>query len=102
MTAVTIDDVCHELSGAPWLEPCPDAEQVAVLTAAREPFVHTSLANRVVFGWGTAEAVAEEVARLDRAADLATRKPYWNPKPFDRRDIRRLIAAAYEGRPPEG
>ncbi|MFT4149445.1 MAG: maleylacetate reductase [Paracoccaceae bacterium] len=34
---------------------------------------------------------------LDRAADLATRNPYWNPRPVERDAIRRLLQAAWAG-----
>jgi maleylacetate reductase len=37
---------------------------------------------------------------LDRAADIAMRNAYANPRPFDRSDIRALLQAAYEGRRP--
>ncbi len=40
-------------------------------------------------------------ADLDRAADLATRNPYYNPRPLDRDSIRRLLDDAYFGRRPE-
>jgi alcohol dehydrogenase class IV len=39
-------------------------------------------------------------ASLDRAADLIVDKPYWNPRPADRRDIRQLLDDAYFGRRP--
>ncbi len=39
-------------------------------------------------------------ADLDRAAELATRNPYWNPRPIDRESIRRLLDDAYFGRRP--
>jgi maleylacetate reductase len=38
---------------------------------------------------------------IDRAADQAVANPYWNPRAFDRADIRKLIENAYHGRPPE-
>lgn len=38
---------------------------------------------------------------IDRAADLATQNPYWNPRPFDRDEIRELIAQAWRGARPE-
>jgi maleylacetate reductase len=41
-------------------------------------------------------------ADLDRAADIAVRNAYSNPRPFDRSDIRTLLQAAYEGRRPTG
>ena len=37
---------------------------------------------------------------LDRAADLATQKPYPNPAPVTRAGIRTLLQAAWEGAPP--
>lgn len=38
---------------------------------------------------------------IDRAAELATANPYWNPRPFDREDIRTLIENAYAGSAPK-
>ena len=38
---------------------------------------------------------------LDRAADLAVAKPYWNPRPVERDAIRRLLARAWAGEAPE-
>ncbi len=40
-------------------------------------------------------------ADLDRAADIAVRNPYANPRPFGRDDIRNLLQAAFEGRRPD-
>lgn len=37
---------------------------------------------------------------LDRAAEIALKNAYWNPRPFSREDIRNLLQAAYEGRRP--
>jgi maleylacetate reductase len=37
---------------------------------------------------------------LDRAADLATQNPYYNPRPIERAAIRKLLDDAYHGRPP--
>ncbi len=37
---------------------------------------------------------------LDRAAELATMNPYWNPRPIDRTSIRALLDDAYFGRRP--
>jgi maleylacetate reductase len=39
-------------------------------------------------------------ADLDRAAQLAVKNPYANPRPFDLTEIRELLQAAYEGRRP--
>jgi maleylacetate reductase len=38
---------------------------------------------------------------IDRAADQAVANPYWNPRAFDRAEIRRLIENAYHGRTPD-
>ena len=37
---------------------------------------------------------------LDRAADLATQNPYYNPRPVTRDAIRALLDDAYRGRRP--
>ena len=37
---------------------------------------------------------------LDRAAELATRNPYYNPRPLDRASIRQLLDDAFHGRRP--
>ena len=37
---------------------------------------------------------------LDKAADLATTNPYWNPRPIERNAIRELLENAYWGRRP--
>ncbi len=37
---------------------------------------------------------------LDRAADIATINPYWNPRPLERTAIRQLLDDAYWGRRP--
>lgn len=39
-------------------------------------------------------------ADLDRAADIATRNPYANPRPIDHRSIRALLQGAWEGARP--
>ncbi len=38
---------------------------------------------------------------IDHAADLAVSNPYWNPRAFERSQVRRIIENAYHGRPPE-
>ena len=40
-------------------------------------------------------------ADLDRAADLAVKNPYWNPRPVERDAIRALLGRAWEGAAPE-
>jgi alcohol dehydrogenase class IV len=37
---------------------------------------------------------------LDRAAELATTNPYWNPRPIERAPIRELLENAYWGKRP--
>lgn len=37
---------------------------------------------------------------LDKAAEIATSKPYWNPQPVTKQDITTLLAAAWEGAAP--
>lgn len=37
---------------------------------------------------------------LDKAAEIATSAPYWNPRPVDRQNIRALLDDAYHGRRP--
>jgi len=39
-------------------------------------------------------------ADLDRAADLATQSPYYNPRPVERGALRELLDDAYFGREP--
>ena len=45
-------------------------------------------------------ALGMKAADLDRAADIATKNPYWNPQPIDRAGIRRLLDDAFHGRRP--
>jgi maleylacetate reductase len=37
---------------------------------------------------------------VDKAAELALKNPYWNPRPLEASAIRELIRRAYEGEPP--
>ena len=37
---------------------------------------------------------------LERAADIATKNPYWNPRDFTREDILGLLKAAFAGERP--
>lgn len=37
---------------------------------------------------------------IEKAADIAVRNPYWNPRPIERNAIRDLIARAWAGEPP--
>jgi len=38
---------------------------------------------------------------IDKAAGLAMRNPYWNPRPFSQQDIRELLERAYVGDRPQ-
>ena len=49
----------------------------------------------------TLEDLGLRHADLDRAAEIATQNPYWNPRPFDRAAIRALLQDAWEGRRPQ-
>jgi len=37
---------------------------------------------------------------LDKAAEIATSNPYYNPRDFNRENVRALLQAAFEGHPP--
>ena len=39
-------------------------------------------------------------ADLDRAADIASSNPYWNPRPIERDGLRELLQDAFDGVPP--
>jgi maleylacetate reductase len=47
------------------------------------------------------KAIGMSEADLDRAAEIATSAPYWNPRPVDRAAIRALLDDAYHGRRPQ-
>lgn len=44
--------------------------------------------------------IGMQEADLDRATDLATQSPYWNPRPVEPKSLRRLLQHAWEGRGP--
>jgi maleylacetate reductase len=45
-------------------------------------------------------ALGVKEADLDRAADIATREPYPNPRPVDRTAVRQLLQDAWAGSAP--
>jgi maleylacetate reductase len=49
----------------------------------------------------TLREIGLKQADLDRAAEIATQNPYWNPRPFDRAAIRSLLQDAWVGRRPQ-
>ena len=111
--------LCHTLGGSFDL---PHAETHAVLiphTAAyNEAAARAELAPvAALFGgelggglWDFARSLGAplalrdlglKAADLDRAADLAVRNPYWNPRPVARDAIRALVGRAWAGQRPE-
>jgi maleylacetate reductase len=46
------------------------------------------------------QAIGMSEGDLDKAAEIATSAPYWNPRPVDRDSIRALLDDAYHGRRP--
>lgn len=38
---------------------------------------------------------------LDKAAEIATQSPYWNPRPFSRDEIRKVMQNAFDGARPQ-
>lgn len=109
--------LCHVLGGSFGL---PHAETHTVIlphaTAYnREAAPGAMAAIRRALGSDSAPAGLQDLARsvgaptslrdigfaegdLDRAADLATEAPYYNPRPVDRNGVRRLLDDAFHGR----
>ena len=46
------------------------------------------------------KAIGMSESDLDKAAEMATSAPYWNPRPINRAEIRALLDDAYHGRRP--
>lgn len=111
--------ICHTLGGS---FDTPHAETHAVMlphTAAfnAEAAHHELAAAAELFGgslggglWDFAKSIGAPLslkdfglveADLDRAADIATENPYWNPRPIDRTAIRTLLQNAWEGVRPD-
>ncbi|HEU4410928.1 MAG TPA: maleylacetate reductase [Polyangiaceae bacterium] len=82
-------------------EAAPDAMRrlARALGADDAPAGLFALARRVGAPASLA-AIGLRAGDLDRAAELATRNPYDNPRPVDREGVRALLAAAFEGRAP--
>jgi len=111
--------LCHTLGG---LFGLPHAETHTVVlphaTAYNAPFAVESMERlaRALGASNPAHALFELSGRLgakralreigmpesgvERAANLAIQKPYWNPRPIERGAIRDLIARAWAGDPP--
>jgi maleylacetate reductase len=111
--------LCHVLGGTFGL---PHAETHAVILPHAIAWNETAVPDLLapvaaIFGGPTAGAALHAFAAtsgaplslqalglgrqdLDRAAEVATRNPYWNPAPVTREGIRHLLDAAWEGRAP--
>lgn len=111
--------ICHTLGGS---FDTPHAETHAVMLPHTAAFnaeaAQTELAAAAeLFGgsiggglWDFAKSIGAPLslkdfglteADLDRAADIATENPYWNPRPIDRTSIRALLQKAWEGVRPD-
>jgi maleylacetate reductase len=111
--------LCHVLGGSFGL---PHADTHAIMLPHTAGFNAVAAADRLaavqdVFGgtvggglWDFAKASGAPLrladlglaeADLDRAAEIATRNPYDNPRAFDRDDIRTILAAAWRGDRPQ-
>jgi maleylacetate reductase len=111
--------ICHTLGGS---FDTPHAETHAVMLPHTAAFnaeaAKTELAAAAdLFGgsiggglWDFAKSIGAPLslrdfglseADLDRAADIATENPYWNPRPIDGASIRALLQNAWEGVRPD-
>lgn len=111
--------ICHTLGGS---FDTPHAETHAVMLPHTAAFnveaaqVELSSAAELFGGsiggglWDFAKSIGAPLslkdfglteADLDRAADIATENPYWNPRPIDRTSIRTLLQQAWEGVRPD-
>lgn len=111
--------ICHTLGGS---FDTPHAETHAVMLPHSAAFNAEAAraelaAAAVLFGgsiggglWDFAKSIGAPLslkdfglteADLDRAADIATENPYWNPRPIDRTSIRTLLQQAWEGVRPD-
>lgn len=107
--------LCHTLGGS---FDTPHAETHAILiphtTAYNEVVASDELAGAAaLFGgdlggglWDFAQSLGAPLALkdlgltegdLDKAADLAVKNPYWNPRPIEREAIRALLDGAWRG-----
>ncbi|QND18714.1 maleylacetate reductase (plasmid) [Rhizobium leguminosarum bv. trifolii] len=110
--------ICHTLGGT-FDTPHADTHAImlphtAAYNAAAVPELLAPVAD--IFGgsvggglWDFAKQIGSPLelkdlglteADLDRASDIATENPYWNPRPIDRQSIRALLQDAWEGKRP--
>jgi maleylacetate reductase len=112
--------LCHALGGSFNL---PHAETHAIIlphaVAYTEPAVAELLAPVALALEGTTAGAALHAfaarmgapmalrdigmkeADLDRATEIATKNPYWNPRPVDPAPLRALLVRAWAGEPPD-
>lgn len=111
--------ICHTLGGS---FDTPHAETHAVMLPHTAAFNATAAQTELaaaaeLFGgsiggglWDFAKSIGAPLSLkdfglvegdLDRAADIATENPYWNPRPIDRMSIRTLLQQAWEGVRPD-
>lgn len=111
--------ICHTLGGS---FDTPHAETHAVMlphtaafnaeAARTELSAATDLFGGSIGGglWDFAKSIGAPLslkefglteADLDRAAEIATENPYWNPRPIDLKSIRTLLQQAWEGVRPD-
>lgn len=111
--------ICHTLGGS---FDTPHAETHAVMLPHTAAFnaeaARTELSAAAdLFGcsiggglWDFAKSIGAPLslrdfgltqADLDRAAEIATENPYWNPRPIDLKSIRALLQQAWEGVRPD-
>ncbi|WP_426230576.1 maleylacetate reductase [Pararhizobium sp. DWP3-4] len=111
--------ICHTLGGT---FDTPHADTHAIMLAHTAAYNAVSVSDLLapvagIFGgsvggglWDFAREIGAPLglrdlglteADLDRAAEIATENPYWNPRPIDRKSIRALLQDAWEGRRPE-
>jgi alcohol dehydrogenase class IV len=112
--------LCHTLGGT-WNLPHAETHTIVLphATAYNQAAAPAAMARIArALDAGTAAAGLYDLARrldapfalqtlgmpysdLDRAADLATANPYWNPRPLERAAIRQLLDDAWHGRRPD-
>ncbi len=82
--------------------PCPSCLRRLQRPSAARPGRHCSTLPQRLAHRGALKDLGMKAADLDRAAELATRNPYSNPRPIERGAVRALLQAAWEGARPAG
>src|SRR5215475_11889632 len=92
--------LCHVLGGT-WNLPHAETHTVVLPHAAADAAQGLYDLARSLGAPVALEAIGMPSGELDRAAELATTSPYWNPRPIERAAIRKLLDDAWFGRRPE-